>query len=167
MASCPITSWQIEGKKWKQWQRLFSWAPKSLWTMITAWELDHKEGWAPKNWWFWTVVLEKTLESPLNFKEIKLVNPEGNQIWIFIRRTDAEAPTLWPSDTKSQLSGKDSDAGRDWGQEEKRTTDNEMAGCQHWLKGHESEWTPGVGEGQGGLVCCDSWGRRVGHDWAT
>ena len=80
MASCPITSWQIEGKKWKQWQRLFSWAPKSLWTMITAWELDHKEGWAPKNWWFWTVVLEKTLESPLNFKEIKLVNPEGRNI---------------------------------------------------------------------------------------
>ena len=147
MASCPITSWQIEGKKWKQWQRLFSWAPKSLWTMITAWELDHKEGWAPKNWWFWTVVLEKTLESPLNFKEIKLVNPEGNQIWIFIRRTDAEAPTLWPSDTKSQLSGKDPDAEKHW-QQEKGTTEDEMAGWHHRL----DEQAPGS------LACCSPWG---------
>ena len=100
-------------------------------------ELGHKEGWALKNWCFWTVLL-KTLESPLDSKEIKLVNPEGNQLGIFIGRTDAEveAPILWSPDGKSQLIGKDSDAGKDWGQEEKETTEDEMVGWHHWLNGH-------------------------------
>ena len=114
---------------------------------------------AEKNWCFWTVVLEKTLESPLDCKEIKPVNPKRNQSWIFIGRADAEGETLvlWPPDAKSPLIGKDSDAGRDWGHLEKGTTEDEMAGRHHWLDGHESEWTPGVGDGQGGLACCN-WG---------
>ena len=121
------------------------------------WELDCEEGWAPKNW---TVVLEKTLENPLDCKEIQPVNPKGNQSWIFIGRTDAEAetPVLWPPHAKSWLIGKDPDAGRDWGQEEKGMTEDEMAGWHHWLNGHEFEWTPGVGDRQGGLACCSSWG---------
>ena len=129
---------------------------------VWMWELDHKEGWVPKNWWFWTVVLEKTLESPLDWKEIKLVNPKGNQSWIFIGRIDAEAeaPILWPPHVKSRLIRKDPDAGRDWGQEKKGMTEDEMAGWHHWLDGHESEWTPGVCDGQGGLACCYSWGRK-------
>ena len=93
---------------------------------VWMWELDHKEGWAPKNWCFWTVVLEKTLESPLNCKEIKQVNPKGGQLWIFIGRTDAEAPILWPPDAKSWLTGKDPDAGKDWRQKEKGTIEDEM-----------------------------------------
>ena len=111
---------------------------------------------------FWTVVLEKTLESPLECKEIQPVHPKGDQSWVFIGRTDAEAetPILWPPHAKSWLTGKDPDAGRDWGQEEKGTTEDEMAGWHHRLDGHEFEWTPGVGDGQGGLVCCDSWGRK-------
>ena len=127
---------------------------------VWIWELDHKESWELKNWCFQTVVLEKTLESPLDSKEIKAVNPEGNWTWIFTGRTDAEAPVLWPPDVKSQLIGKDSDAGRDWGQEEKGMTEDEMAGWHHRLDGHESEWTPGDGNEQGGLACCDSWGRK-------
>ena len=167
MASGPITSWQINREKWKQWQILFSWAPKSLQTVtavlklrdaspwkknydkpreciknqrhhfankcsysqsygfssrhVQMWELNHKEGWASKNWCFQIVVLEKILGSPLDCKEIKLVNHKGNQSWIFIGRTDAEAeaPILWPRDEKSWLVGKDPDAGKDWGQEEK------------------------------------------------
>ena len=108
-----------------------------------------------------TVVL-KTLESPLDCKEIKPVHLKGNQSWVFIGRTDAEAktPILWSSHGKSWLIGKYPDAGRDWGQEEKRMTEDEMAGWHHWLDGRESEWTPGVGDGQGGLACCDSWGRK-------
>ena len=115
-----------------------------------------------KNWWFWTVVLEKTLESPLNCKEIQPVNPKGNQSWIFIGRTDAEAetPILWSPDVKTWLIWKDPDAGKDWRQEEKGTTEDEMVGWHRWLDGRESEWTPGVGDGQGGLACCGSWGRR-------
>ena len=126
------------------------------------WELDCEEGWAPKNWCFWTVVLEKTLESPLGCKEIQPVHSEGDQPWDFFGRTDAKAktPILWPPHVKSWLTGKDSDAGRDWGQEEKGTTEDEMAGWHHWLDGRESEWTPGFGNGQGGLACCDSWGRK-------
>ena len=125
------------------------------------WELDYK-GWVPKNWCFWTVVLEKTLESPLDLKEIQPVHSKGNQSCIFIGRTDAEAetPILWPPDGKSWLIGKDPDGGRDWGQEEKGTTEDEMAGWHHGLDGREFEWTLGVGDGQGGLVCCDSWGRK-------
>ena len=124
------------------------------------WELDHKESWVPKNWCFWTMVLEKTLESPLDCKEIQLINPKGNQSWIFIGRTDVEAetPVLWPPYVKNWLTGKDPDAGRDWGQEEKGMTEDEMAGWHHWLDAHEFEWTPGVGDGQGGLACCNSWG---------
>ena len=120
-------------------------------------ELDCEKSWAPKNWRFWTVVLEKTLESPLDCKEIQPVHPKGNHSWMFIGRTDFEAPTpiLWPPDTKSWLIGKDSDAGRDWGQEEKETTEDEMAGWHHQLNGREFEWTLGVGDGQGGLACCD------------
>ena len=107
--------------------------------------------------------------SPLDCKEIQPVHPKGDQSWLFIGRTDAKAetPILWPPHAKSWLIGKDSDAGRDWGQEDKGTTEDEMAGWHHWLNERESEWTPGVGDGQGGLVSCDSWGRRVGHDWAT
>ena len=108
------------------------------------------------------VVLEKTFESLLDCKEIQPVHPKGNQSWIFIWRTDVEAetPILWPPDVKSWLIGKDPDAGRDWGQEEKGTTEDEMAEWHHRLSGDEFGWTPGVGDGQGGLVCCDSWGRK-------
>ena len=115
-----------------------------------------------KNWWFWTVVLEKTLESPLDCKEIQPVHSEGDQPWDFFERNDAkaEAPVLWPPHAKSWLIGKDSDAGRDWGQEEKWMTQDEMAGWHHWLDGRQSEWTPGAGDGQGGLACCDSWGHK-------
>ena len=108
------------------------------------------------------MVLEKTLESPLDCKEIHQVHSEGDQPWDFFGRNDAKAetPILWPPHEKSWLIGKDSDAGRDWGQKEKGTTDDEMAGWHHWLDGRESEWTLGVGDGQGGLVCCDSWGHK-------
>jgi len=104
--------------------------------------------------------LEKTLESPLDCKEIQPVHPRGDQSWVFIGRTDAEAetPILWPPHVKSWFIGKVPDAGRDWGQEEKGTTEDEMAGWHHRLNAHEFEWTLGVGDGQGGLVCCDSWG---------
>ena len=124
------------------------------------WELDCEEGWTPKNWCFWTVVLERTLESPLECEEVQLVHPKGSQSWVFFWRTDAKAetPMLWPPHAKSWLIGKDSDTGRDWGQEEKVTTEDEMVGWHHRLYGHEFEWTPGVGDGQGGLACCDSWG---------
>ena len=108
------------------------------------------------------MVLEKTLESPLDCKEIQPVHPKGDQPWVFFGRNDAkaESPVLWPPHAKSWLIGKGSDAGRDWGQEEKGTTEDEMAGWHHWLDGRESQWTPGVGDGQGGLVCCNSWGRK-------
>ena len=131
-------------------------------SLVWMWELDYKESWALKTWCFWTVVLDKTLESPLDCKEIQPVCPIGNESWIFIGKTDAETetPILWPPDVKNLLTGKDPDAGKDWGQEEKGTTQDEMAGWHHWLNGHghESEWTPGIGDGQGGLACCDSWG---------
>ena len=112
-------------------------------------DLDHKEDWVLKNWCFWVVVLEKTPESPLDSKETQQVNSEGNQSWIFVGRTDAEVetPTLWPPDAKSQLIRKDSDAGKDWKQEEKGTTEDEMVGWPHWLDGYESEQASGVCEG--------------------
>ena len=122
------------------------------------WGLDCEESWAQKNWRFWTVVLEKTLESPFDSKEIQLVHSEGDQPWVFFGRNDAKAET--PVPWKSWLIGKDSDAGRDWGQEERGMTEDEMAGWHHQLDGHEFEWTPGVGDGQGGLACCDSWGHK-------
>ena len=135
------------------------------------WELDCEEGWAPKNWCFWTVVLKKTPESPLDCKEIQPVHSEGDKPWDFFGRNDAkaEAPVLWPPHAKSWLIDKDSDAGMYWGQEEKGTTEDEMAGWHHWLDGRESEWTPGVGDGQGGLACSNSWvakSRTWLSDWA-
>ena len=124
------------------------------------WELDNKKSWEPKNWCFRTVVLEKTLESPLDCKKIKPVTPKGNQPWIFIGRTDdnAEGPILWPLDGKIWLIGKDFDAGEDWRQEEKGMSEDEMVGWHHQLKGHEFEQALGDGEGQGILVCCSPWG---------
>ena len=121
------------------------------------WELDNKEIWMLNNWCFWTVVLEKTLESPLDCKEIQSVHSKGDQSWVFFGRTDAEAetPVLWPPHAKSWLIGKDPDAGNDWSGEEKGMTEDVMAGWHHWLDRRESEWTPGVGDGQGGLVCCE------------
>ena len=123
------------------------------------WELDYKESWAPKNWCFWTVVLERTLESSLDSKEIQPVYPRENQSWIFIRRTDAEAeaPILWPPDAKNWVIGKDPDAGKDW-RREKGMTEDEMVGCHHQLDGHEFEQAPGAGDGQGTLACCCPWG---------
>ena len=134
---------------------------------VCMWELDCKESWVQKNWCFWTMVLEKTLESPLDCKEIQPVHPKGNQSGVFIGRTDAEAetPILWPPDVKSWLTGKDSDAGKDWGQKEKGTTEDEMFGWHHRLNGHGFGWTPGVGDAQGGLAFMGS--QRVRHDWAT
>ena len=135
--------------------------------------LDHKEGWAPKNWhlnWhFWTMVLEKTLESPLDSKEIKWVIPKGNQPWIFFKRTDAEAegPILWQPDMKSWLTGKDPVAGKDWGQEEKGMTEDEMVGWHHQLNGHEFEQTLGACEGQRSLTFCSPWHLRVRHNLVT
>ena len=126
------------------------------------WELDCEEGWAPKNWCFWTVVLEKTLEGPLDCKEIQPIHSERDQPWGFFGRNDAEAeaPVLWPPHAKGWLIGKDSDAGRDWGQEEKGMTEDEMAGWHHRLDEREFEWTLGDGDGQGGLACCGSWCRK-------
>ena len=119
-----------------------------------------KKSWVPKNWCFWTVVLEKTLESALDCKKIKLVNPKGNQLWIFIGRSDAEAPILWSPDVKSWLIWKDPDAGKDWGQEEKEAREDEMVGWHHRLNGNEFEQTWGDGEGQGSLACCSPWGSK-------
>ena len=129
---------------------------------VWMWELDYKESWVLKNWWFWTVVLEKTPESPLDCKEIQPASPKRIQSWVFIGRTDAEAetPILWPPDTKNWLTGKDPDAGKDWGQEEKGMTEDEMVGWHHRLNGHEFEQAPGVGDGQGSLVCCSPWGYK-------
>ena len=138
------------------------------------WELDHKEGWVLKNWCFWTVVLEKIFESPLDSKEIQPVNPKGNQS-IITGKIDAkaEAPILWPPDGKSWLIRKDPDAGDDWRQEEKEVTEDEMVGWNHWLNGHESEQTLGYGEREGSLTCCCSWVCKESQkvkwlsDWTT
>ena len=121
--------------------------------------IDRKEGWAPNNWCFSLIMLEKTLESPLDSKEIKPVNLKENQSWIFIERTDAEAedPIFCPFDVKSWLTGNDHDAGKDWEQEEKRVTEDEMVGWHHWLHEYELEQSPGDGEGQGSLAWCNPW----------
>ena len=125
-------------------------------------KLDYKESWVLKNWCFWNVVLEKTLEGPLDCKEIKPVNPEGNQFWLFIGKTDAEAkaPIIWPPDAKNWLIGKDPDAGKNWRQEEKGPTEDKMVGWHHWLDGHEFEQALGVGDGQGSLACYSPWGHK-------
>ena len=133
-----------------------------------SWTTKKAEHW--KNWFFWTVVLKKTLESPLDCKKIQPVHLKGDQSWVFIGRTDAEAeaPILWPPDVESWLIWKDPDAGKDWGQEEKETTEDEMVGWHHRLNGHEFGWTPGVGNGGRWSCMLQSMGsRRVGHDWAT
>ena len=136
---------------------------------VWMWELNHKESWVPKNWCFWTVVLEKTLENPLDCKEIQPVHPKGNESWIFIGRTDAEAetPIPWPPDAKNWLTRKDTDAEKDRRQEKKETTEDEMVAWHHQLDGHEFEQAPGVGDGQGSLACCSPQGRKVRCDWAT
>ena len=129
---------------------------------VWMWELDYKESWTLKNWCFWTVVLKKTLESPLVCKQMKLVNPKGNQSWIFIGRTDAEveAPIFWPLDAKNWLIGKDPDAGKDWRQEEKGTTEGEMVRWHHQFDGHEFKQALGFCNGQGSLGCCIPCGRK-------
>ena len=139
---------------------------------VWMWELDYRENWVPKNWCFWTVVLEKTLESPLESKELKPANSKGNQPWIFIERTfaEAEAPVLWLSDAKYWLIEKDPDAGKDWRQEEKGMTEDENIGWHYWLDGREFEQALGVGDGQGGLVYCSLWGHKEsdateGQNW--
>ena len=133
---------------------------------VWMWELDYKESWVPKNWCFWTVVLEKTLESLLDSKGIQPVHPKGDQSWIFLGLTDdeAETPILWPPDVKSWLTWKDPDAGKDWGQEEKGTTEDEKVGWHHRLNGRGFGWTLEVGDGQGGLACCGLWGCQ---EWDT
>ena len=135
-------------------------------TVYGMWELVHKEGWAVlKNWCFWTVVLEKTLESPLDSKEIKPVNPKRNQPWIFIGsvNAEAEAPILWPPNGKNWLLRKDPDAGEDWRQEEKGMTEDKMVGWHHQLNGHEFQQTPEDSGGQRSLPCYSPWDQRVGH----
>ena len=127
---------------------------------VWMWELEHKESWLLKNWWFWTVMLENTLESPLDCK-IKPVNCKGYQSWIFTEglNAEAEAPILWPPDVKKWLTGKDPAAGKDWRQE-KGMTQDEMVGWHHQLDGHEFEQAPGVSDGQGSLVCCSPRGHK-------
>ena len=154
MASSPITSWEIDTSLCDK--DLYSQSYGFSSSHAQMWKLDHKEDWVPKKWCFWIVVLEKTLESPLGSTEIKSVNPKGSQASVFIGRTDAEAEAsiLWPPDAKSQLIGKDPDAGKDWGQEEKGTTEGEMVGWHHLINGCEFEQIPGGSEGQGSRACC-------------
>ena len=150
--------WDLEGSQTQELLSLWNWGLLSS-GHVWMWELNCEEGWVPKNWCFWTVVLEKTLGSPLDCKEIQLVHPKGNQSWVF-GRTDAEAetPILWPPHAEL------THWKRPWCWEglgqEKWTTEDEMAGWHHWLDGRESEWTLGVGDGQGGLACCNSWGHK-------
>ena len=129
---------------------------------VWMWQLVYKESWAPKNWCIWTTVLKKILERHLDSKEIQPLLPKGNQSWIFIGRTDAETktPVIWPPDAKNWLLGKDPDPGKDWRQEEKGTTEDEMAGWYHRLNGHGFEQAPGVDDGQGSLACCCPWGGK-------
>ena len=131
------------------------------------WELDCEEGWMPKNWCFWTVVLEKTLENPLDCKEIQQVHPKGNQSEYSLEGLMLKLKLqLWPTDVKKWLIWKDPDTGKDWRQE-KGTTEDEMVGWHHWLNGHEFKQASGAGDGQGSLECYSPWGRRVVHDWVT
>ena len=167
-------AYYLEGNLWLTWQYIKKQRHQVCQQMFVSqgygfssghvwiWELDYKENWALMNWCFWTVVLEKTLESLLDCKEIQPVHPKGNQSWVFIGRTDVEAETsiLWPPDAKGWLIGKDPDAGKDWGQEEKGTMEDQMVRWHHFLYGHGFGWTPGVSDGQEGLVCFGSWGRK-------
>ena len=162
----------MEGKLWQTWQGIkkqrHHFADKGPYIQsygfssshVQIWELNHKEGWALKNWGFPIVELEKTLESPLDWAEGKPVNPKEKQPWIFIGRTDAkaEALILWPPDVKSWLTGKDFDDGKDWGQKEKEVAEDEMVGWHHWLNEHECEQTLDDNEGHGSLECCSPWG---------
>ena len=136
-------------------------------TTVVMYRCENQKGWAPKHWCSQTLVLEKTLESPLDWKEIQPVHPKGNQPWIFIGRTDAEAPILEPPNSKSWLIGKDPGTGKDWVQEEKWVAEDETVGWHHRLNGCEFEQTLGNGEGQGRLACCSPWGLRVGHNLVT
>ena len=137
-------------------------------SQVQMWELDHKEAWVLKNWCFWIAALDKTPESSLDSKEIKPVNPKGNQPWIFgSADADAEAPILWPPDVKNWLIEKDHEAGKDWKQEDKGTTEDEMVGWHHQLDGHKFEQALGVSDGQGSLVCRSSWSCKFRHDWVT
>ena len=133
------------------------------------WELEHEESWVPKNLCFWTVVLEKTFESPLDCNKIKTVNPKGNQFWIYIGRADveSEASIIWPPDVKNWLIGKDPDAGKDWGQEEKGTTEDEMVGWHHWLDGYVFKLAPGVTDGMRDWHDQSMGFQRVRHNWVT
>ena len=129
---------------------------------VWMWELDNKKSWASKSWFHQTEVLERTLESSLDSKEIKWANPKRNQPWIFIERidTETETPILWLPDVKNWLTGKDPDAGKDWRQEEKGTTEEKMVGLHYQVNGHESEQTLGDSEGQGSLMCCSLWSHK-------
>ena len=137
--------------------------------VMYGWELDYKESWVLKNWFFWTVVLEKTLESPLDWKEIQPVHPKGNQFWIFIGRTDAkpEVPILWPPDARNWHIWKDCDAGKDWRQEEERKTEDEMVGWHHWLNGHESEHLQEMVKDRESSTLQSMGSQRVRHNWVT
>ena len=159
--------WPNQTAYWKAetllcWQSLLSQSYDFSSSHVLVWELEHKESWAQKNWCFWTVVLNKILESPLDCKEIKPVHPKGNQPWLFIGRTytDAEVPILWQPDVKRQLIGKDSDGRKDWRHKEKGTTEDEMVVRHHQLNEREFEQTPGDSEGQGSLVCCSPRGHQ-------
>ena len=136
---------------------------------VWMWELAHQESLVTKNWCLWTVVLEKPLVNSLDCNEIKPVHPKGNQSWIVTGQTDAEAeaPILWPPDAKKYLIGKDPNAGKDWRQDKKGTTEDEMVGWHQWLSEHQFEQALGGGDGQGSLACCSPWSLRVGIDWAA
>ena len=153
---------QAKTEKWDRHKFIFDFSYGFSSGHVWMWELDCEETWTPKNWCFWTVVLEKTLESPLDCKDIQPVHSKGDQSWMFFGSNDAKAetPVLWPPHAESWLIVKDYDAGRDCGQEEKGMTEDEMAGWHHWLDGRELKWTLGVGDGPGGLACCNSWGRK-------
>ena len=165
--SCPTLSnpmgWSLPGSSIHGiFQANEYWSGVPLPSPVWMWELDYKGSWAQKNWCFWTVVLKKTLESLLDCKEIQSVHLKWNQPWVFTGRTDVEAetPMLSPPDVKSWLIWKDLVVGKDWWQEEKGMTEDKMVGWHHWLNGHEFGQTPGIVDGQGGLACCSSWGRK-------
>ena len=163
-AASPFPAW-VMGEKgalmWQRSRRKRSWFTGKMMRLFLK-GLGPLESWAPKNWCFWTMVLEKTLESALDCKEVQPVHPKGDQSWVFIGRTDAEAetPILWLPNVKNWLIWKDPDAGKDWRWEWKGTTEDELVGWHHRLNGHKFEQALGIGDGQGGLVCCSPWGHK-------